>query len=59
MWKLQAVYIVVRPQTERFRKSAIPSMIRMLNVFESEYRNLYNKIVLVSISVNFGFSLSL
>ena len=59
MCKLSAVYKDVRAQTERFRMSVIPFMIRMLNASESEYRNLYNKLVLVSISVNFGSSLPL
>ena len=34
---------VVRAQTERFRKSAIPSMVKMLNASESKKRKLFRK----------------
>ena len=46
---------VVRAQTERLRKSAIPSMIKMLNSYESGKRKLLKQLDL-SVPVNHGFA---
>ena len=37
-------YKIVRAQTERFKKSAIPSMLRMLNECQREKRDTYRKL---------------
>ena len=44
---------VARAQTERLRKSAIPSMIRMLNSHESGKKKLFKQLDL-SVPVNYG-----
>ena len=44
---------VARAQTERLRKSAIPSMIRILNSYESEKRKLFKQLN-PSVPVNYG-----
>ena len=44
---------VVRAHTERFRKSAIPSMIRMLNIYESGKRKVLKQLD-PSVPVNYG-----
>ena len=37
-------YKVIRAHTERFRKSAIPSMVKMLNASVSKKRKLFNQL---------------
>ena len=37
-------YKIVRAQTERFKKSAIPSMLRMLNECQREKRDTFRKL---------------
>ena len=37
-------YKVVRAQTERFRKSAIPSMIKMLNDCQKRKKDTFKKL---------------
>ena len=37
-------YKVVKSQTERFKKSAIPSMLKMLNVVQREKRVTFKKL---------------
>ena len=44
---------VVRAQTERLRKSAIPFMIRKLNGYESDKRKLFKQLD-PSVPVNYG-----
>ena len=46
---------VVRAQTERFRKSAIPSMVKMLNASESKKRKLFSQLDSF-VPVNYGCS---
>ena len=48
-------YKVARAQTERLRKSAIPSMIRMLNSYESGKKKLLKQLD-PSVPVNHGFT---
>ena len=45
---------VVRAQTERLRKSAIPFMVRQLNGYESNKRKLFKQLDL-SVPVNHGY----
>ena len=44
---------VIRAHTERFRKSAIPSMVKMLNASESKKRKLFNQLDSF-VPVNYG-----
>ena len=43
-------YRVVKAQTERFRKSAIPSMIKMLNDFQKGKEETYKKLDAVPVN---------
>ena len=43
-------YKVVRVQTERFRKSAIPSMVKMLNDVEKEKKETFDKLNAVPVN---------
>ena len=44
---------VVRAQTERLRKSAIPFMVRKLNSYETDKRKLFKQLD-SSVPVNYG-----
>ena len=43
-------YKVSKVQTERFRKSAIPSMVKMLNDYEREKKETFNKLNAVPVN---------
>ena len=43
-------YKVVKTQTERFRKSAIPSMIRMLNSYQKRKNDTLKKIATMPVN---------
>ena len=46
-------FVVKKAITERFRKSAIPSMQRLLNKEDKEKRNIF-KIIQNTVPVNYG-----
>ena len=50
-------YKVVRAKTERFDKSAIPSMVRMLNGYQRRKNETFKKIVGSTMPVNHVISI--